>query len=469
MYTPEEREYFEKNATADMGHSGTGSLINMFVLQPWMDNQAIRGYLKSNSLGLQRALLTNENLISYGANHMFGSKFLTGIFENIPGVKKLFSEHSRNFTKENSFLGNKIFKNFDFHYQKGIKVDILNGHVNSKTSRIDKILNLNKTSSDEIMGKGFVWSRKNNNQAVKTLKKLGVTADDFFSGKIKGKEKFSKVVMNETYMTNSKGIKYKQKVNRLLKSHEKVEFNSENLSNLIKRKISKLDLTPEIDKLKTGRDFVEYLKDIGISDEKKIKDVLSDVSFAYKNKIKKAKTINESIEIFNKAKDTVSKTFKENTLKGNTKRAEKIIKEVFKENSDEIVENLTKTLTEKTSIEKFFSSGFGKLITQVGTGSGGFALNIAGAAVSAVASYGQEKAINNMVRTVMDRHIKNSETIFKNNDAVQHSIQTHMQRSENDLEEYKKAFYFRNMSNEMREDISPITGVITELNDIRTS
>ena len=156
------------------------------------------------------------------------------------------------------------------------------------------------------------------------------------------------------------------------------------------------------------------------------------------------------------------KSFTKDFLKKTTGKNTKEVFETFAENS-------AKILTEKSAMQKFFSSPFGKIITGVGSGPVGMLANFAGMGISMVANTGQEKSVNNMIQTVMDQYIQQKTPNFITNEATQHSIETHLKRSEDDLEEYKKVFYYRNTSNELREEISPISGVTTSLDDIRTS
>ena len=97
--------------------------------------------------------------------------------------------------------------------------------------------------------------------------------------------------------------------------------------------------------------------------------------------------------------------------------------------------SIAQTLTKKTTAEKLFSSKFGKIITGAGSTGLGMTANFIGMGLSIAANIGQEKAVNNMIKTVTDNYLQKKETPFIPNEAVNHSIQTHLQKSEIDLEE----------------------------------
>ena len=81
----------------------------------------------------------------------------------------------------------------------------------------------------------------------------------------------------------------------------------------------------------------------------------------------------------------------------------------------------------------------------------------------------QDNAIQNFAKTIVDYQINSNKEDFKINDASLHSIQTHMQRSQDDLEEYKKVLYYRNFSNEMRKDMSNLDNSYLSADDIQTN
>ena len=187
MYTLEEKEYFRENATSDMGNSSLGNFINMFMLQPYMDNQAVNGFAKTYSFALEKALMTNDGLITYGNSHMFGSRFIPSSIDKIPILNKILPNHSKNYSKNSKILS-KLFPNTEFHFLKGSENDIKNSYLNESgrnLKRIEKNLKVLKTDIDEISGKGFVVSNKKANDTIRTLKNIGITPDNFRKGGIR--------------------------------------------------------------------------------------------------------------------------------------------------------------------------------------------------------------------------------------------------------------------------------------------
>ena len=130
MYTLEEKEYFRENATSDMGNSSLGNFINMFMLQPYMDNQAVNGFAKTYSFALEKALMTNDGLITYGNSHMFGSRFIPSVVDKIPILNKFLPNHSKNYSKNSKILS-KLFLNIKIYfikennYEKAIMFDFI--------------------------------------------------------------------------------------------------------------------------------------------------------------------------------------------------------------------------------------------------------------------------------------------------------------------------------------------------------
>ena len=63
--SPEQEKYFQENFNDYDKSSKTDSFLNMFVLQPMMDNWANNGLAKSGSLYLEKALMTSNANINY--------------------------------------------------------------------------------------------------------------------------------------------------------------------------------------------------------------------------------------------------------------------------------------------------------------------------------------------------------------------------------------------------------------------
>lgn len=468
MYTLEEKEYFRENATSDMGNSSLGNFINMFMLQPYMDNQAVNGFAKTYSFALEKALMTNDGLITYGNSHMFGSRFIPSSIDKIPILNKILPNHSKNYSKSSKIL-KKLFPNSEFHFLKGSENDIKNGYLNESgrnLKRIEKNLKVLKTDIDEISGKGFVVSNKKANDTIRTLKNIGITPDNFRKGGIRKVIVKHDVVdapwlSTEASMQNLSGA---EEMKTLYMQSSKT-FNKDNLKKVIYDKLT--DNFRNLKNVQNADDIIKGLNSVNINDEKNVLKILNRVT---SGKVKLESNIDDAINIVNNYMKENSNEFVGLRVKAFArdffkKSTGKNTKEIF----ETVAENSAKILTEKSAMEKFFSSPFGKVITGVGSGPVGMLANFVGMGISMAANIGQEKSVNNMIQTVMDQYIQQKTPSFISNEATQHSIETHLKRSEDDLEEYKKVFYYRNTSNELREEISPISGINTSLDDIRTS
>lgn len=469
MYTLEEKEYFRENATSDMGNSSLGNFINMFMLQPYMDNQAVNGFAKTYSFALEKALMTNDGLITYGSSHMFGSRFIPSGIDKIPILNKILPNHSKNYSKNSKIL-KKLFPNSEFHFLKGSENDIKNGYLNESgrnLERVEKNLKVLKTDIDEISGKGFVVSNKKANDTIRTLKNIGITPDNFREGGIrKVNVKHNLVdapwVSTEASMQN---LSYEAEEMKTLYMQSSKAFNKDNLKKVIYDKLT--DNFRNLKNVQNADDIIKGLNSVNINDEKNVLKILNRVT---SGKVKLESNIDDAINI-------VNNYMKENSNEFVGLRVKAFAREFFKKSTgkntkeifETVAENSAKILTEKSAMEKFFSSPFGKVITGVGSGPVGMLANFVGMGISMAANIGQEKSVNNMIQTVMDQYIQQKTPSFISNEATQHSIETHLKRSEDDLEEYKKVFYYRNTSNELREEISPISGINTSLDDIRTS
>jgi len=449
MYTLEEKEYFRENATSDMGNSSLGNFINMFMLQPYMDNQAVNGFAKTYSFALEKALMTNDGLITYGNSHMFGSRFIPSVVDKIPMLNKILPNHSKNYSKNSKILS-KLFPNTEFHFLKGSENDIKNGYLNESgrnLKRVEKNLKVLKTDIDEISGKGFVISNKKANDTIRTLKNIGITPDSFREGGIRKVNVKHNLVDAPWLSTEAsmQNLSYETEEMKTLYMQSSKAFNKDNLKKVIYDKLT--DNYRNLKNIQNADDIIKGLNSVNINDEKNILKILNKVTGG---KVKLENNIDDAINIVN------------NYMKENSNEFVGVRVKAFTENS-------AKILTEKSAIEKFFSSPFGKVITGVGSGPAGMLANFVGMGISMVANAGQEKSVNNMIQTVMDQYIQEKTPSFTTNEAIQHSIETHLRRSEKDLEEYKKVFYYRNTSNELRDEISPISGINTSLDDIRTS
>ena len=461
MYTQEERAYLD-TFEPDMGNSGLGNLINMFALQPWMDNQAVTGLAKSNSIWLQKALSNTDEMTSFASRHMFGSRFITGGIEKTPILNKILPKNSK---RLGGSILKKIFPNTEFHYNKGFNEQVAEGTMNFSDSgrkellKITEKLNINKDG--ELAGKGFTWSNKSDNDLIRRLRKLGVTANNFKDGNILEEEavKIKETVKVPKYSKEElrlmKNTFDEKEIEKIVKSEKITKYDKEGLRNLFKKHIMDFsdktlgiestfdDLTNHISTIVKEEDFEGVMKTVFDSTEE-AKSTISGMKKIFESITDKEKNI-----ILDKVKDTT--------------------KEYAKNNADNVAEGLATRMTTKTAFQKFFSSGFGKVITQVGTGPLAMGLNVAGMIIGGIASHGQEKAVNNMYKTIFDRGLLERQPVFIPNEATMHSLQTHMQRSENDLEEYKKIYYYRNTSNELRNDISPINGDFLNIENVNTN
>ena len=485
MYTQEERAYLN-TFEPDMGNSGLGNLINMFVLQPWMDNQAVTGLARSNSIWLQKALSNTDEMTSFASRHMFGSRFITGGIEKTPILNKILPKNSK---KLGDSILKKFFPNTEFHYNKGFNEQVAEGAVNFSDSGREELLRttekMNINKDGELAGKGFTWSNKSDNDLVKKLRKLGVTAGDFRDGnileeeavKIKenakipkySKEKIDEFVKNRKKYVKTNSVKaYKKELRRMKNTFDEKEIekivkpekiakhDKEGLRNLFKKHI--IDFSNKTLGMETKfDDLVEHISTVVKEEDFEGVMTKSFNSFSKEEKL----TLSGMKTIFEKTTNEEKKIILDNAM--NT------AKEYAKNNADDVAETLATRITSKTAFQKFFSSGFGKVITQVGTGPLAMGLNVAGMIIGGIASHGQEKAVNNMYKTIFDRGLLERQPVFVPNEATMHSLQTHMQRSENDLEEYKKIYYYRNTSNELRNDISPINGDFLNIENVNTN
>ena len=484
MYTQEERAYLD-TFEPDMGNSGLGNLINMFALQPWMDNQAVTGLAKSNSIWLQKALSNTDEMTSFASRHMFGSRFITGGIEKTPILNKILPKNSK---RLGGSILKKIFPNTEFYYNKGFNEQVAEGTMNFSDSGREELLRttekMNINKDGELAGKGFTWSNKSDNDLIRRLRKLRVTADNFRDGSILeeeavkmketvktpkySKEEIGEFVKNRKKFVKSNSVKaYKkelrrmknafdeQEIEKIVKPEKIAKYDKEGLQNLFKKHIMDFsnktlgkettfsDVSEHVSTIVKDVDYEGFMKTVfGSSKESKI-------------------TLSEMKDIFEKSTDKEKKEILDKIVN--------LSKEYAENNADDVAEGLATRITSKTAFQKFFSSGFGKVITQVGTGPLAMGLNVAGMIIGGIASNGQEKAVNNMYKTIFDRGLLERQPVFIPNEATMHSLQTHMQRSENDLEEYKKIYYYRNTSNELRNDISPINGDFLNIENVNTN
>lgn len=468
--SPEQEKYFQENFNDYDKSSKTDSFLNMFVLQPMMDNWANNGLAKSGSLYLEKALMTSNANINYLNKHALGSRFGVGILNKIPIVKNIFPDKTTKIW-DNGVMG-KLFKNTDFFYQTKFDKQVAEGTV-KPTARsqyqkgtvrhmyLDKdpievfknnVDEANLQLDGEIVGHNISWSKKNVNDAVRKLKTLGITDADFSGNKmfleIDGKKQL--VDFNETNLKaliNSKNTTAKDfdgvgnSVHKLINSikgsadvrNTFKEEAYETLSNLLK------------EGAKDNETVAGFVKSHG-----------DDVSKYSKKAYKKFMNLIDAVGLVG-GKEKVMQGLKDSALK------------VSAAVTEEEAEQIAKTLTKKNFFEKFFSTSFGKVITQVGTGKVAFGLNIAGSIIGGIASHMQDNAIQNFAKTVVDYQLNSGKDIYESNEATMHSIQTHMQRSSDDLEEYKKQLYYRNFSNDMRRDMSRLDNEYLSADKIQTS
>ena len=468
--SPEQEKYFQENFNDYDKSTKTDSFLNMFVLQPMIDNWANNGLAKSGSLYLEKALMTSNANINYLNKHALGSRFGVGILNKIPIVKNIFPDKTTKIW-DNGVMG-KLFKNTDFFYQTKFDKQVAEGTV-KPTARaqyqkgtvrhmyLDKdpievfknnVDEANLQLDGEIVGHNISWSKKNVNDAVRKLKTLGITDADFSGNKmfleIDGKKQL--VDFNETNLKaliNSKNTTAKDfdgvgnSVHKLINSikgsadvrNTFKEEAYETLSNLLK------------EGAKDNETVAGFVKSHG-----------DDVSKYSKKAYKKFMNLIDAVGLGG-GKEKVMQGLKDSALK------------VSATVTEEEAEQIAKTLTKKNVFEKFFSTSFGKVITQVGTGKVAFGLNIAGSIIGGIASHMQDNAIQNFAKTVVDYQLNSGKDIYESNEATMHSIQTHMQRSSDDLEEYKKQLYYRNFSNDMRRDMSRLDNEYLSADKIQTS
>lgn len=479
---PEEEKYFQENFINYNDNSSFGSFLNMFMLQPAMDNWSNNGLAKMYSYHLEKALMTKNANISFLNNHMFGSRNLVGLIKKIPILNKLFPDKTGQIW--NNGLMNKLFPNTEFFYQSKFDKQLGEGALESKYTNARagltipgkgqfekdyvainkatgnaaeyenvKIGNLKHSVDEaklqldgEVIGHNINWSSKKANQTVRRLKELGITADDFSNGKM--------YIMKDNKRTL-------------------VDYTKENMEILLKQKTTLAD-----DSIDVAKKASQIIHSIKAPDE---------VASGAKSEIVKhvQKYINRNSKMLNihqlakKYGNDVAKYSDEaldavvNVMDTNTGgRTIKALKRFAKKNSYNLTQDeangLLGTLFNKTRLQKIFSSKVGKAITQVGTGSGAFFLNIAGSVVGGIASHYQEEAIENFTRTIVDYQLAKKDD-FVINDATSHSLQTHMQRSADDMEEYKKVLYYKNFSNDIRKDMSALDNNHLSADDIQTS
>lgn len=447
---PEEEKYFQENFVNYNDNSSFGPFLNMFMLQPAMDNWSNNGLAKMYSYHLEKALMTKNANISFLNNHMFGSRNLVGLIKKIPILNKLFPDKTGRIW--NNGLMNKLFPNTEFFYQSKFDKQLGEGTLEPNISK-EKIESLKHSVDEaklqldgEVIGHNINWSSKKANQTVKRLKELGITADDFSNGKM--------YIMKDNKRTL-------------------VDYTKENMEILLKQKTTLADNSIDV-----AKSVSQIIHSIKAPDE---------VASGAKSEIVKhvQKYINNNSKMLNihqltkKYGDDVAKYSDEaldavvNVMDTNTGgRTINALKRFAKKNSYNLTQDeangLLGTLFNKTRLQKIFSSKVGKTITQVGTGSGAFFLNIAGSVVGGIASHYQEEAIENFTRTIVDYQLAKKDD-FVINDATSHSLQTHMQRSADDMEEYKKMLYYKNFSNDIRKDMSALDNNHLSADDIQTS
>lgn len=468
--SPEQEKYFQENFNDYDKSTKTDSFLNMFVLQPMMDNWANNGLAKSGSLHLEKALMTSNANINYLNKHALGSRFGVGILNKIPIVKNIFPDKTTKIW-DNGVMG-KLFKNTDFFYQTKFDKQVTEGTVNPTSKQyyqkgtvrhmylderpiqelkknVDKA---NLQLDGEIVGHNISWSKKNVNDAVRKLKTLGITDADFSNNKmfleIDGKRQL--VDFNETNLKaliNSKNTK--------ASDFDKVGNSVHKLVNSIKGSADVKSTFKE-----EAYETLNNLLKEGAKDNKTVAGFVEangdDVSKYSKKVYKKFMNLIDSVGLGGGSKQVMD-GLKDSAIK------------VSATVTEEEAEQIAKTLTRKNVFEKFFSSSFGKVITQVGTGKLAFGLNIAGSIIGGIASHGQDTAIQNFAKTIVDYQLNSGKDVYESNEATMHSIQTHMQRSGDDLEEYKKQLYYRNFSNDMRRDMSRLDNEYLSADKIQTS
>lgn len=286
----------------------------------------------------------------------------------------------------------------------------------------------------EIVGHNISWSNKKTNDAVRKLKTLGIGGDDFSKGKMFLEVDGEKQLVDFTRENMDKLITSKVTNEQALRASTTVGEVMSNLKapteikNMVKGQIKEY-LETTLDELKSNYTVMGFIQ----SHSKDAKLILDE------------KAIEEAAKVIGNARG------------GSTKTVLKEIADIAMDNATKITDvekgQLLDTIMNKNIFEKFFSTPFGKVITQVGTGKLAFGLNIAGSIIGGIASHMQDNAVQNFAKTIVDYQLNSGKDIYESNEATMHSIQTHMQRSSDDLEEYKKQLYYRNFSNDMRRDI----------------
>lgn len=462
--SPEQEKYFKENFNDYDKSTKTDSFLNMFVLQPIMDNWANNGIAKSASLHLEKALMTSNANINYLNNHALGSRFGVGILNKIPIVKNIFPDKTTKIW-DNSLM-KKLFPNTDFFYQTKLDSQVAEGViedqyvydslVGKKAQRV-KVNELKKAADKagmqvdgEIVGHNISWSNKKTNDAVRKLKTLGIGGDDFSKGKMFLEVDGEKQLVDFTRENMDKLITSKVTNEQALRASTTVGEVMSNLKapteikNMVKGQIKEY-LETTLDELKSNDTVMGFIQ----SHSKDTKLILDE------------KAIEEAAKVIGNARG------------GSTKTVLKEIADIAMDNATKITDvekgQLLDTIMNKNIFEKFFSTPFGKVITQVGTGKLAFGLNIAGSIIGGIASHMQDNAVQNFAKTIVDYQLNSGKDIYESNEATMHSIQTHMQRSSDDLEEYKKQLYYRNFSNDMRRDMSRLDNEYLSADKIQTS
>lgn len=463
--SPEQEKYFQENFNDYDKSTKTDSFLNMFILQPMMDNWANHGIAKSASLHLEKALMTSNANINYLNSHALGSRFGVGILNKIPIIKNIFPDKTTKIW-DNGVMG-KIFKNTDFFYQTKLDKQVAEGviedqyvydaAVGKKAQRV-KVNELKKAADKagmqvdgEIVGHNISWSNKKTNDAVRKLKTLGINGEDFSKGKMFLEVDGEKQLVDFTRENMDKLITSKVTNEQALRASTSV---SEAMSNL--------KAPAEIKNMVKGQ-INEYLE----TTLNELEGSNTTVKNFIKNHSKDGKLILDESTV-DKAARVIA-----NARGGSTKTVLKEVADIAMDNATAITDvekgQLLDTVMKKNIFEKFFSTPFGKVITQVGTGKLAFGLNIAGSIIGGIASHMQDNAVQNFAKTIVDYQLNSGKDVYESNEATMHSIQTHMQRSGDDLEEYKKQLYYRNFSNDMRRDMSRLDNEYLSADKIQTS
>lgn len=462
--SPEQEKYFQENFNDYDKSTKTDSFLNMFILQPMMDNWANNGIAKSASFHLEKALMTSNANINYLNSHALGSRFGVGILNKIPIIKNIFPDKTTKIW-DNGVMG-KIFKNTDFFYQTKLDKQVSEGviedqyvydaAVGKKAQRV-KVNELKKAADKagmqvdgEIVGHNISWSNKKTNDAVRKLKTLGINGEDFSKGKMFLEVDGEKQLVDFTRENMDKLITSKVTNEQALRASTTVGEVMSNLKapaeikNMVKGQINEY-LETTLEELKSNKTVAGFIQ----SHSKDGKLILD------------GEVVEEAARVIGNARG------------GSTKTVLKEVADIAMDNATKITDvekgQLLDTVMKKNIFEKFFSTPFGKVITQVGTGKVAFGLNIAGSIIGGVASHMQDNAVQNFAKTIVDYQLNSGKDVYESNEATMHSIQTHMQRSGDDLEEYKKQLYYRNFSNDMRRDMSRLDNEYLSADKIQTS